>query len=74
MTDLSAPSIPGCAGAIGIADTVNAGIAINAQTAKPINIERFIDVSLCAASIFRQPRTDCRAQYELVHLVRRDAW
>ena len=32
----------GWAGAIGMADTENAGIATNAQAAKPINIERFI--------------------------------
>jgi hypothetical protein len=35
-----------CAGAIGMADTENAGIATSAQAAKPINIERFIGVSL----------------------------
>ena len=40
----------GCAGAIGIADTENADIATNAQAAKPINIERFIGVSLRSRS------------------------
>jgi hypothetical protein len=51
MTELSAPSITGCAGAIGIADTENAGIAINAQAAKPIKMERFIGVSLRRRSL-----------------------
>ncbi len=32
-----------------MADTENAGIVTNAQAARPINIERFIGVSLCAA-------------------------
>jgi len=50
MTELSVPSITECAGAIGMADTENAGIATNAQAAKPINIERFIDVSLRSRS------------------------
>jgi len=46
MTELSVPAITECAGAIGTADTENVGIAKNAQAAKPINIERFIGVSL----------------------------
>jgi hypothetical protein len=46
MTELSVPSITECAGAIGMADTENAGIATSAQAAKPIKIERFIGVSL----------------------------
>ena len=50
MTELSVPSIAECAGAIGMADAENAGIATNAQAAKPINIERFISVSLRSRS------------------------
>jgi hypothetical protein len=46
MTELSVPSMTECAGAIGIADPENAGIATNAQAARPISIERFIGVSL----------------------------
>jgi hypothetical protein len=46
MTELSVPSVTECAGAIGMADTENAGITTSAQAAKPINIERFIGVSL----------------------------
>jgi len=46
MAELSVPPITECAGAIGMADTENAGTATNAQAAKPINIERFIGVSL----------------------------
>jgi hypothetical protein len=46
MTELSVPSITECTGAIGMADTENAGIATSAQAAKPIKIERFIGVSL----------------------------
>jgi hypothetical protein len=46
MTESPVPSMTECAGAIGIADPENAGIAANAQAARPINIERFIGVSL----------------------------
>jgi hypothetical protein len=41
MTELSVPAITEFAGAVGIANTENAGIAANAQAAKPINIKRF---------------------------------
>jgi hypothetical protein len=51
MTELSVPSITECAGAIGMADKENAGIATNAQAARPINIERFIGVSLRRCSL-----------------------
>jgi hypothetical protein len=46
MIELSVPSMTECAGAIGMADPENAGIATNAQAARPISIERFIGVSL----------------------------
>jgi hypothetical protein len=54
MTELSVPSMTECAGAIGIADPENAGIATNAQAARPINIERFIGVSFAAATAARE--------------------
>jgi hypothetical protein len=41
MTELSVLAITDCAGAVGIADTENAGIPANAQAAKPTNIKRF---------------------------------
>jgi hypothetical protein len=46
IIELSVPSITECAGAIGMADKENAGMAANAQAARPISIERFIGVSL----------------------------
>jgi hypothetical protein len=46
IIELSVPSMTECAGAIGMADKENAGIATNAQAARPISIERFIGVSL----------------------------
>jgi len=49
MAELSVPPITECAGAIGMADTENAGTATNAQAAKPINIERFIASPFTAA-------------------------
>jgi hypothetical protein len=55
MAELSA-SMTECAGAIGMADTENAGIATNAQAARPINIERFIGVSL-RKRLPRRPRS-----------------
>jgi hypothetical protein len=51
MTELSVPSMTELAGAIGMADPENAGIATNAQEARPINIERFIGVSLRMRSL-----------------------
>jgi len=51
MTEPSVPSMTECAGAIGMADPENAGIAANAQAARPISIERFIGVSLCMRSL-----------------------
>jgi hypothetical protein len=53
---------------------VNAGIAINAQAAKPINIERFIGVSLCAASISDGQGPIVALNMSWFTLVRRDAW
>jgi hypothetical protein len=46
MTELSVPSMTELAGAIGMADPENAGIATNAQTARAISIEGFTGVSL----------------------------
>lgn len=51
MTELSVPAITECAGAVGIADAENAGIAANTQAATLINIQRYIcSLSFCSRS------------------------
>src|SRR6478672_7363742 len=62
MAELSVPSITVCAGAIGMADKENAGIATNAQAAKPINIERFIGVSLRRCGSGAREQCQCLAR------------
>jgi hypothetical protein len=76
MTEPSVPSMTECAGAIGMADPENAGIATNAQAARPISIERFIGVSLAcvpfaAAAAAREDNATALQEFPEQHLAKR---